>query len=269
MSSIGGYFCQSIAGMFIQSIAGMRGCGSLPCDIGACCTSVGFGIGLCIDGVPAQMCPNVGTQTFSKDKLCDSVQCGASPFGACCSSSFTGGAVGHCRNLTLENCFASGGNFLGNGTACELISSTPVLPGGSTCNNTFGPGSGPLVGGCCFFAGFCGSLPDCHCTGGCNPFGQVPLGTFLGAGKICNTFGQLCPDKGRCCTAATGNCADFVRSIDCQPPNKFFLHEKCDRYNNPKCPGKCVAGCGSTTKCIDNIPKAGCVGGTWTFGACT
>lgn len=273
MSSLGGYFCQSLAGMFIQSIAGMRACASLACEIGACCFST-LGLGYCVDGVPKDMCPASATVNFHRDTQCDAIHCGSTLVGACCGCSVPTGPSYHCQTVNSVQCKALGGSFKGNGTACNVLASTPVLPGGSTCNyiDCFNQGFGNTsLGGCCFFSGICGTLPQCHCNGSCNPFGGVALGTFLGPGHECNTHGQLCPNKGTCCNAQTGGCSDFHTAQTCSqnnPANKFNLHEKCGDTNKPNCPGRCITQCGSTFKCVDNITKSACTGGTWTFGVC-
>lgn len=246
----------------------MRACASLPCETGACCVS-GFGLAFCLENFPKDKCPT--SAQFTLNTACSAVHCGGVKVGACCGCSVPTGVSYHCQTVNTQQCAALGGKFLGEGTFCELIPSSQTLPGGSTCNfiecNNEGH-SGTEVGGCCFNAGFCGSLPKCHCTGPCNPFGQVPLGKFLGAGKICQNFGNLCPDKGQCCNALTGQCSDFATASTCQAPNVFTLYKKCGETSNPGCMGKCVTGCGSITVCVDNVPKSACFGGTWTFGVC-
>ncbi len=266
--SIAGFFCQSIAGFFIESRGGMRGCADLACDRGACCFIAGFR--LCIDNMPRDACPVGSFVRFTKDTPCELTDCGPNQFGACCGCSVPTGPSYHCQNTSIKQCATLGGTFLGDGTFCELLPSGPVTPGGSTCNyvDCLGQGFGnSSVGGCCFTGGGCGSLPQCHCDGSCNPFGGVRLGTFMGPGKNCTEFGQLCPNKGMCCNSQTGNCNDAILQSACISPNTFYLHEKCERGLNPKCPGRCNTGCGSQVVCVDNIPKSHCPG-NWSFSSC-
>lgn len=102
-----------VNGVYTEGVA----CAETDCSVfdGACCRPDGT----CIDGVNEPFCVNVANGVFQGiGTLCSGVDCTPPPTntGACCLSET------ECQNdVTSVQCFAIGGQYMGNGTDCEGV----------------------------------------------------------------------------------------------------------------------------------------------------
>jgi hypothetical protein len=149
--------------------------------------------------------------------------------GPCCIS-------GSCQVLSLSDCNAAGGQYIGDGTSCD----------GVTCPEQ--------TQACCFAAtGGCIDLTPTNCTAA----GGIPAGV----GTSCATFN--CNPIGACCMP-NGSCLGGVSPSQCEGAGGVY------RGNGSTCSsGLCAYGC-----CFDNgfclsLTKSQCdqAGATWHFNS--
>lgn len=214
--------------------AGMT-CADEPCgDTGACCSRDGG----CEDGVIGSDCLAIGG-VFSVFETCSTISC--EPLGACCLEEL-------CSEVSLADCAAQGGNYLGHESTCGLE---------GLCES----------GACCHYDGTCDeNVVETQCTGGRDVFrpGQACISVCTPRGACCNANRCTEGKTARQCSDEDGSYSGDGTICETDPcafgPCCSLSEPPCQSLSRPKCAeiGGVFGGPNVSCQAVDDCGVGSC-----------